>query len=279
VIAKFNQFAKSYWNEQWKGTSLPSVVDVDPTLFRLANHVDLVKHRFLTEVISQMTPRPHRLLEIGCGGSRWLPYFALQFGLEVSGIDYSEPGCRLARQLLTRAAVAGDIICADLFSPPAQMLACFDLVASFGVVEHFEHTAECLISCARFLRPGGTMITMIPNLRGLPGAMQKRIDRKVFEGHVPLDCQQLIEAHHEAGLRDCAGCYLLFLNLCALNFQRVRSRFIRCFGLAACQAVSKLFWCLERARIPLPPNRCTSPIIVCVARKPLELSDSCGQNR
>jgi cyclopropane fatty-acyl-phospholipid synthase-like methyltransferase len=30
-----------------------------------------------------------RLLEIGCARSAWLPYFAQEFGIDVSGLDYS----------------------------------------------------------------------------------------------------------------------------------------------------------------------------------------------
>ncbi|WP_437830178.1 methyltransferase domain-containing protein [Sorangium sp. So ce1153] len=36
-----------------------------------------------------------------------------------------------------------------------------DAVVSPGVVEHFEDTAGCLRACARYLRPGGPIITEV----------------------------------------------------------------------------------------------------------------------
>ena len=41
-----------------------------------------------------------KLLEIGCGGSAWLPYLAKESGFEVYGIDYSELACQQAAQVL-----------------------------------------------------------------------------------------------------------------------------------------------------------------------------------
>lgn len=52
-------------------------------------------------------------LEIGCARSRWLPYFAKEFGFEVSGIDYSEVGSQQATQILFNEGVQGNIVFAD----------------------------------------------------------------------------------------------------------------------------------------------------------------------
>ena len=40
------------------------------------------------------------LLEVGCAASRWLPIYAERFGYHVYGVDYDEPGCRIARSFL-----------------------------------------------------------------------------------------------------------------------------------------------------------------------------------
>lgn len=55
------------------------------------------------------------ILEIGCGGGRWLIYFAKEFGYNVWGIDYSEIGCKIARENLKREDVSGTILCEDVF--------------------------------------------------------------------------------------------------------------------------------------------------------------------
>ena len=43
-------------------------------------------------------------------------------------------------QILSIEGVKGDIVCADFFSPPESMIEEFDVVISFGVLEHFEDT-------------------------------------------------------------------------------------------------------------------------------------------
>jgi SAM-dependent methyltransferase len=61
--------------------------------------------------------------------------------------------------VLDAAGVPGEIVCADLFAPPPHLLAQFDVVVSFGVVEHFDDTAACVAACARLVKPGGLMVT------------------------------------------------------------------------------------------------------------------------
>ena len=216
-----------------------------------------------------MTPRPVRLLEIGCASSAWLPYFAREFGLEVWGLDYSEIGCARTREILARSGVAGRVICSNLFEPPQEMIGSFDLVASFGVVEHFADTSTSIAACSRFLKPGGVMITMVPNMHGMLGWLQKRIDRRIFDGHVALDPAQLAMAHLRAGLVECDGCYLLGLNLGVLNFQGYRLLAIRRLASGICGAISKAFWFIEEYGLRLSPNRATSPLVACVARMPV----------
>ena len=92
-----------------------------------------------------------RLLEIGCAKSAWLPYFAKEFSLSVCGLDYSPIGCQMSRKILQANGVVAEVFCADLFSPPDNMLGVFDVVVSLGVVEHFEDTASCLNAVSSFL--------------------------------------------------------------------------------------------------------------------------------
>lgn len=264
----FDKMGTSYWDGLWMGNSQALPALIDPDLPGVANYVNRAKHRLFIGVINRMTPRPVRFLEIGCANSVWMPYFARQFGLEVWGLDYSEIGCARSREILARARVAGQVICSNLFEPPREMIEFFDLVASFGVVEHFEDTSTSVAACSRFLKPGGTMITMVPNMHGMLW-LQKRIDRRIFDGHVALDSAQLTTAHLDAGLVDCDSFYLLVVNLGVLNFQGYRLQPIRRLATGVCGAISRAFWFVEEHGLKLTPNRVTSPLVACVARKPL----------
>ena len=95
----------------------------------------------------------------------------MNFDCSVTGLDYSEIGCEEARLILENNNVEGEIVCCDFFSPPESMLNRYDVVISFGVLEHFENTSDCTKAFSRFLRPGGLLLTVIPNMNGIPGLL------------------------------------------------------------------------------------------------------------
>ena len=122
------------------------------------------------------------------------------------------------------AGVEGRIVEGDLFSPPKEMLEAFDVVVSFGVVEHFDDTTAATEALGRFLVPGGTLVTVIPNLGGsLIALIQRFVNRPVFDVHVPLDHRQLADAHRAAGLelRTCG--YFLGVNWNVVNIAAWRN--------------------------------------------------------
>src|SRR5262249_54413718 len=109
-----------YWSANWaRERSLPR--PVDPSGPGLANSVDRAWHHYFCEALANVPPGS-RLLEVGAARSRWLPYFAERFGFAVTGLDYQEEGCAQAREILARAGLPGDVICADLFAPPTELL-------------------------------------------------------------------------------------------------------------------------------------------------------------
>lgn len=239
-------------------------------------------HQYFVEVLGG--PEAGRsLLEVGCGDSRMLPYFAKEFGLIVDGIDYSEPGCNKARSNLAEEHVSGNIIYADLFSPPVELLHTYDVIFSFGVVEHFLDTARCLRAFKELLKPGGLVITIVPNMAGLIGTCQRIVDRKVFDIHVVLDREALAKAHTDAGFRVMRCEYLLFINFGLLNINSARAGTAgyraRLAILSAFKAVTAASWALESAFRPGRANRFTSPYVVCAATCDLYENSAEGNQR
>src|SRR5215831_112159 len=193
--------SKEYWNSLWHERQLPPAIAVGDQSLR--NHINLKFHAFFRKTFDsgKRLSNELRLAELGCARSVWLPYFSKEFGFQVAGVDYSSTGCDQARAILAREGVDGQVMLADIFSPPQSLLGCFDYVVSFGLVEHFQATDECLRSCAAFLKPGGKMFTLIPNMNGMTGWLQKVLEREVYDVHVPLDVEMLVNAHETAGLR------------------------------------------------------------------------------
>ncbi len=212
-----------------------------------------------------------KLLEIGCARSAWLPYFAKQFGFKVYGLDYSRTGCEQARQVLSGAGVQGEIICADFFSPPESLLEEFDVVVSYGVVEHFEDTAACVEALSKFLKPGGMMITVIPNMVGLIGLLQKTLNRPVFNIHVPLDSDALAKAHYVTGLKVMSCDYFISTNFGVCNLNGIKHGSmewrVKRVVLASLARLSMIMLFTEGKVSALKANYLTSPYINCVARK------------
>ena len=258
---------KAYWDSSWEAGAPPE--PVDPRAPGLNNHINRSLHEHFRKTLAGIeTPRA-ALLEIGCARSAWLPYFHREFGFDVSGLDYSEIGCRQARDVLAAAGVEGEIVCADLFAPPERLRRAFNVVVSFGVVEHFENTGAALAACAALLRPGGRMVTLIPNMRGAVGSLQRWADRAVYDMHVPLDAQAFARAHREAGLAVLSCEYVMPFNVTVISIKDGRSPDAAAALRRLFSWASKGVWIFERTGLRLlPPNRMTSPYIVCAAEVP-----------
>lgn len=251
-----------YWGANWaRERALPR--PVDPADGSLANSIDRAWHDLFRATLADL-PRGSRLLEIGAARSRWLPYFAQHFGFRVTGLDYSEEGCEQARAMLARSGREGDVVCADLFAPPSRLLGRFDVVVSFGVVEHFPDTSAAILAAAGLLAPGGRMITTVPNMRGSVGSLQRLLDPKVHGIHVPLRPCDLKAAHERAGLTVDRCAYVMPANWRVVVVHPShpgRSAIRRVLA-----AATRLVWAADRAGARIPSNRMTSPYLACVAR-------------
>jgi 2-polyprenyl-3-methyl-5-hydroxy-6-metoxy-1,4-benzoquinol methylase len=105
-------------------------------------------------------------LDLGCDGSAYLPYFSNYFGFEVSGIENLESSVDLARKMCQEKGVSPTLYCADFFEVPAVGLQNVDVIASFGVLEHFTDTDETVRAFSRFVRSDGLLLTVVPNKQG-----------------------------------------------------------------------------------------------------------------
>ena len=155
-----------------------------------------------------------RVLELGCGRSRWLPFLAAHRRCEVSGLDNEAFASELARANLSGAGVIGRIICGDVFDLEGHrdLVGRFDLIYSMGLLEHFDDVADRITTLARYLRPGGRMITTVPNMRGFNWLMQRLGSREILEMHVVYDRKRLTRVHEAAGLRTLAAGYAGFFD-------------------------------------------------------------------
>ena len=256
---------KSYWGAIWRDQkTLPPAFDpADKTLY---NTVNLRLHEVFEDYIAGL-PQTALVMELGCAQSEFLPYFARHFGVRVAGLDYEEEGCARARAMLARDGVEGEIICADLFNPPPSWHETADVLFTYGLVEHFVDTAAVLRACAVMLKPGGVMITVIPNMAGAVGLAQKLADPAIYALHVPLTEPQLQAAHVAAGMDVLRSEYFMGINNNVLHVPRIKNRFWHQVFRRFLSLTTKPVWLIERTGLRLPPSRFLSPYILVVARK------------
>jgi SAM-dependent methyltransferase len=254
---------QAYWNRVWAGHGTGQLPDP-----RAMTHVERRFAAFFDSVLED-SPPSSTFLEIGCANSIWLPYFAKR-GFRVTGIDYSDVGCAQTCARFEAAGVDVEIVCADAFSPPARLIEGFDVVFTLGVIEHFDDTAKAVAAISRFLRPGGILLTVVPNVRGANGIVQRVVNPRVLRMHVPLTPSALVQAHAGAGLLNVHARYFIPSNFGVINLNDLdpRARATRAKGVAVRQLcrLSRAVWQLDRV-LPLPTSRAFAGYIIATARK------------
>lgn len=189
-----------------------------PGYYMLDCELDRIFSRHLSPLAGQT------MIEVGCGSSVWLPYFAKKFRLRITGIDYSEQGIENARSILGRNGVQGELIQADLFLQSASGQPRSSALFSLGLVEHFSDTQAILAALARFLNPDGLIISWLPNIRGRILRWSCRLNPGLDDVYKNLDLDELTECHRRCGLQIVEAIYTQFMDLTLINLSRYSRR-------------------------------------------------------
>jgi SAM-dependent methyltransferase len=120
---------------------------------------DLSPHPLLAEWLAHVSsPAPDtRALDVGCGlGDNAAAIAAKGWG--VTGFDLSPLAAHWARSRFPTL----DFVAADLFEPPADWSAAFDLVHECYTLQALPDgpRAEAIARTASFVRPGGTLLVI-----------------------------------------------------------------------------------------------------------------------
>ena len=183
---------KKYWSDIWDNIKLPNYPKVSKNVFK--TYVYYRFDKLFKNYLSGKYPNGD-FLEVGCAPGGWLIYFAKEFNLRVTGIEYTENGAIASRINLSLAGVNGKIICDDFFSVEPNEK--FDIVFSAGFVEHFLDTMEVVKRHTYFLKKDGTLIIVVPNLNGIFGLFQKMLDKEIYYKHkllTPEDFKKIAES-------------------------------------------------------------------------------------
>jgi cyclopropane fatty-acyl-phospholipid synthase-like methyltransferase len=256
-----------YWSKYWEVFKIPEPININSN--KLNNYTYQEFHKYFSKHISE-SDRGKKVLEIGCGNSVWLPYLHEYFGLETDGLDYSETACKRTEEIFKRHQLKGNIYNADMFNPPADLFEKYDFVVSFGVIEHFTNTSEALKACSFFLKPGGKIITSIPNMAGFIGIYQKWMNKKIYDLHVPINKQLLNDSLINAGFKNVRVEYIMSCAVSATIDCEYPTKYIPLKKTITLflSRICKLIWLFEKStHIRFPKTAFFSPNIISIAEK------------
>ncbi len=163
---------------------------------------EAVKFRRLEEFFPHT---PQRSLEVGCGSGGVSLYFHDRYGYQVTLVDLSEAALSFARKNFSLHSTAPEqpavFLQADACALPFPADT-FDLVMSFGLLEHFPEVEPPIAEQLRVLRPGGLFFADIVTRRfsvdsfgRFPGRAKRfllallrgrRPARPIYENALPL---------------------------------------------------------------------------------------------
>jgi len=110
-------------------------------------------------------------------------------GYELNGIDYNSDNDKGLKKWLQESGYkCGNFWVADIFSFNVKKK--FDVVCSFGLIEHFTNFEDVILKHVEYVKPGGILIITTPNFRGFFQYLFHRI----------LDYDNL-KAHHLPSMR------------------------------------------------------------------------------
>ena len=157
---------RSYWKRVWHGRETKSV-----------SHVPFAG---LFEEYLNWSPGKSAI-EFGCIPGDFLVFLNKRFGFKVSGIDFNPETDILVQNFKANGIVDYTFYNLDVrdWKPDIQ----YDLVCSFGLVEHFQNPMEVIRKHVEAMKSGGLLIIEMPNLRYGQYLLHILLDRESLARH------------------------------------------------------------------------------------------------
>jgi len=153
--------SKNYWNNYHNHYGTSKIV----RLINLRSKKSLY-YRELTRIIKPYIKSNSKIIEVGCAPGNSLIKISRLFKLQPYGVEYTKRGVETTRDNFKRNNFdPKNIFYADFFSKKFQKenQDKYDIVSSFGFIEHFDDASKVIDSHLNILKKGGTLIISIPN--------------------------------------------------------------------------------------------------------------------
>src|SRR5882762_4580552 len=138
------------------------------------------EHEELLDEIVRLGANSGSLLDVGCFSGMFLRN-ARKRGFEITGIEPNQDAFMHVRNLLGCEVVHGSLTSAH-FSPNY-----FSAVSFLDVIEHVEDPVADLRAALRIMRPGGVLVLVTPNVKGLLQRVVKTKRSLMRQPWCPID--------------------------------------------------------------------------------------------
>ena len=155
---------EKFWSDSYVETEVQDLADHDVALF-VKKHLKPVNNK--------------TALELGSFPGAFLPTIG-RFHYKLNGIDFNPRNAtELPNWLRTCGLDVGKFYSGDLFEFVKNNQGKYDLVCSFGLIEHFENFEDLIRTHVQLLEPGGKLIITTPNFRG----WMQYLPHKIFDSY------------------------------------------------------------------------------------------------
>jgi len=203
---------KKYWNNIWN----------QKNDFKLLDYSNRINIKIIEKISIYIKNKNISFLEIGCALSQWLPFFAVEYKANIYGMDYSLTGIKKTIEHYKKHNIKCTFINKDFRHENEILHNKFDIIFSFGVIEHFSNTCEIIKTISKFLKKDGIIISIIPNLqkKSIYHILQNILGKKILYKHCFINAEQLVKIHSPKFKKlNCS--YIGNFNFQLLNFNHI----------------------------------------------------------
>lgn len=131
---------------------------------------------FFMEKYLPTLPRETTFIEIGGFPGKIAAYFKIKYNFDVTILDYF-----IDPKVVNKTEIKNgipensiNVIESNFFEYNSRVK--YDIVCSFGFIEHFENIEDTIKRHVQLLKPSGILLISLPNFRGINGLLQKFAD-------------------------------------------------------------------------------------------------------
>jgi 2-polyprenyl-3-methyl-5-hydroxy-6-metoxy-1,4-benzoquinol methylase len=149
------------WAAEWHSRKIQTTKDTIKESLRQWAMRDF--DRMLAMLLDSGGKKKMDVIELGCAPGIILKSLYLSRPIHTYfGIEYSLEGLAITRQFLTENKIEARLIHGDIRTYVPERT--YDMVISFGLIEHFSHPVEILKAHKKFVNTDGVVIVSVPNL-------------------------------------------------------------------------------------------------------------------